>query len=267
MKKRIIPLLLVLLMAFCSAGLADALVTDDSGRYLDSAEISALTAQSREIYDTWGLRVMLKITYDTAGYARTYDGLRRCANDVFNASYYGEDGLIFLVRMADRYCVTVSKGKGEEIFSRRILDEVEEDILSYLSEGAYYSAFSAYLRDISSLMARYEKGERYYGENASGLKSGMDRVKEALPMILGFAAVVTALVMVIIRSTMKTAKKKSEATDYISNSVFTRSQDLYLYTTTTRTRVQSSSGSHGGGGGSGHFGGGGGGGSSSGHHF
>ncbi len=264
MKKRIIPLFLAVLLILCSSALGDQLVSGD--RYLSSREIADLTQQSGEIYDTYGLRVMLQITYDTAGYSRTYDGLRNCANDIFNRSCYGEDGLIFLVRMADRYCVTVSKGKGEEIFSRQILDEVEEDVLHYLSEGDYYGAFSAYLNDISSLMARYEKGERFYGSNTASLMTPAERVREYLPLILGFSALITVIVMLIIRSRMKTAQRKATASDYIAQSALTRKQDLYLYTTTTRTRIQSGSGS-GSRGGSGHFGGSHGGGSSSGHHF
>ena len=265
MKKCVLPLVLALLIALCGAALAEEeLVSDESGRYLSAAEIAELTRQSREIYDAWGLRVMLRITYDTKGYSRDYNGLRNCANDIFNRAYYGQDGMIFLVRMADRYCVTVTKKKGEEIFSRAILDEVEEDILHHLSDGEYYEAFSAYLKDIDSLLARHAKGESFYGGNAS-LKTPAQRVVAALPMTGLFSAVITALVMLIVRSRMKTAKKRQSASDYISDSALTRQQDLYLYTTTTRTRIQTSS--SGGGGGSGHFGGSSGGGSSSGHHF
>ena len=266
MKKYVLPLVLALLIALFGAALADGLVADDSGRYLSAAEITDLTLKSQEIYSTYGLRVMLRITDNTRGYSLDYNGLRNCANDIYNQTFSGQDGMIFLVRMADRYCVTVTKGKGEEIFSRAILDEVEEDILHYLSDGEYHSAFSAYLKDVDSLLARYEKGERYYGEHAASLKTAAQRVVEALPITGIFSAVVTALVMLIVRSRMKTAKKKHTASDYISDSALTRSQDLYLYTTTTRTRIQTSS-SSGGHGGSGHFGGSHGGGSSSGHHF
>ncbi len=263
-KAAVLMLTAVLLMLFCATAFGDALVTDDAGRYLSRSEIASLTEQSREIYDRYGLRVMLKITYSTPGYT-SEDSLRYYANTVFNNTYSGQDGLIFVVRMSDRYCRAVTKGRGEQIFSRAILDEVEEDVLPSLSRGDYYGAFSAYLKDISGLLARYEQGERFYGSGASGLKTRKEVLVEALPVIGGVSALVTAVVMGIIVSGMKNVKKQSGASDYITDTRLTRKQDLYLYTTTTRTRIQSSS--SGGGGGSGHFGGGGGGGSSSGHHF
>ncbi len=254
MKRYLAAVLTVLLLLSLSASsLASGLVTDAAGE-LTSSELSSLNAMAQEIGDKYGIIAMIRLVDSTPGYTqseteRGYYGLRQYAADYYDSLYPGEDGVIFAVRLSDRWYVSVTTARGEELLTTSRLDAAEDEAKSYLSAGMYYQAFRTYLEEIGAAL---EKST-----------NPMAALAELLPGAGIFSAVITALVMLLVRRSMKTARRKVEAGDYVTSARITRRQDLYLYTTTTRTRIQSSSGS--GGGRGGHFGGGGGGGHGSSH--
>ncbi len=254
---------LVLLLLCAATASARGLVTDETGS-LTSEEIAHLTGLAEGIGEKYGIVAMIRFVERTPGYQTGYYGLREYAADAYDSEHAGEDGVIFAVRLSDRWYVSVTTGRGEKILTTEALDAAEDDVQPLLKDEDYYEAFRKYLKDIDTLLERYEKGERF--GNKVSLQTPMERLMGMLLIIGVFSALNAVLVLLIVRRNMKTARKKNEAGDYVSQARLTRRQDIYLYTTTTRRKIESSSGSgsHGSGG---HFGGGGGHGSSHGGRF
>ncbi len=268
------------------------LVTDETGNMTDR-EIEALEETCREFGDKYGLVVMIRLVNRTPGYTQSdsdagYYGLRQYAADYYDARYSGEDGVIFTVRLSDRWYASVTTGRGERALPSYRLDPCEEAAQPYLKSGRYYDAFSAYLKKLDYYLDRYwdsssdpsgwepEKPSVYTGGGytARQPEDPMTRLVKTLPVIGIVSAAITAIVLLCVRHSMRTARKKDDAGNYISQARITGRQDLYLYTSQTRRKIETSSSSssgrsgHSGHGGGGHFSSGGGGhGSSHGGRF
>ena len=262
------------------------LVTDETGNLTDR-EIEALEETCREIGDRYGLVVMIRLVNRTPGYTQSdsdagYYGLRQYAADYYDARYSRKDGVIFTVRLSDRWYVSVTTGRGERALPSQRLDACEDAAQPYLKSGRYYDAFRAYLKKLDNYLDRYwdssadptgwepEKPSVYTGGGytARQPEDPMTRLMKTLPVIGIVSAAITGIVLLCVRHSMRTARKKDDAGNYISQARITARQDLYLYTSQTRRRIETSSSTSSGHGGGGHFSSGGGGhGSSHGGRF
>ena len=259
MKKKCGTLLILVLCLVCmQSAWAAVPVRDDTGRFLNSYQVAELTQQCADIYAAHGIQPMIRVT---SSLGEDLNRMRYYAADLYDNTYgNNSDGVIFLV--AGRSYISVTTGRGETILSRNVLNAMEDDTVDYLRDGDYAGAFSHYLSLLDNVLTRYENGERFNGNFS--VKTPIQRAVGILPFIAIAAAIITGLILLIVWSGMKTAKKKDTASEYAVGAELTRHSDVYLYTTTVRRRIQTSSGS----GGSGHFSSSGGGhGSSSGGHF
>ena len=261
------------------------LVTDDTGS-MTAGEIDALSRTCNDILERYGLTVMIRLVNRTPGYTQSdsdagYYGLRKYAADYYDERHRGKDGVIFAVRLSDRWYVSVTTGRGVRAMTTARLDACEDAAKPYLKSGRYYNAFDAYLKKLENYLDRYwdqssdptgwePERPSVYGGGYTARQAGdtMTALMGNIPIIVIISAVITAIVLLCVRRSMRTARKKDDAGNYISQARITGRQDLYLYTSQTRRRIQSSSGSSSGHGGGGHFSSGGGGhGSSHGGRF
>lgn len=214
----------------------------DYGQLLSSTERESLEKRLGDISREYGHDIIVYTADSLQGYSAGdfSEKIKREQNAGINGS-----GIIFLVAMDSRDYDLYAFGKMyDEIMIQYLLDELSEDVRSYLSQGRYYDAFCRYAD-------RCEEEIQNTGIN------GPNRKPSAAP-IIGFpAGIITGLITVLImKRQMKTTRTEAMANNYIKQGSFklTDSRDIFLYSSVHRTK-RSSSGSGGGRSGGGHSGG------------
>lgn len=142
--KKIRGLMLALLLLLgCFSTVAYA---ENSDRVVDNADL--LTDAEEASLEEQYTQIAEKYQYDIAVVTtNTLNGksAQDYADDYYydNGYGYGEsrDGLMLLVSMEDRDWHITTRGKGEENFSSRDIDDISGAFLSDLSAGNYYEAF------------------------------------------------------------------------------------------------------------------------------
>lgn len=224
--KRLFSLILCLLLISCiaqSAFAADRYVIDDSG-LLSSEERIHLETECLQFNNSTGMEIVC-LTVDSLN----GKSARVFADDYFD-EHYGNDGLLLLIALHDRQWYISTAGTACEVFSDAILMKMEDNIVPYLSAGDFSTAFASFIFDAS-----------YYATsaNTSGLS---DTLAIAVPV----GAVIAAIVVLIMRSTMNTKVAQRSAINYtVTNSYHLRNNlDLYLYSNISkRARPKENSGS------------------------
>lgn len=128
-----------------------------------------------------------------------------------------------------KYGEAVSAGMLRDRMTKTGNEALQKMLSPYFKEQNYYGAMNRYIDYIYSVSS-----DSYH----------LDKTKELFPIILIAAAVISAVIIGILKSQLKISAQKSGAADYkVSNSLnLTQNSDIYLYTTTTKTKIQSSSG-------------------------
>lgn len=170
------------------------------------------------------------------------------ADQVIEAFYdeygYGlgpnRDGVVLLLSMAERDYRILSNGFAADAITMSDIDEIGDEIVSDLSDGAYMDAFMEFV----DLCAYEIDGER----NGFPFPWGI-----SLTVSLAAGFIVAFVATGIMRSKLKSVYGKAGAREYArpGSMQLTHSGDLFLYRTLDRRPIpkESSSGSRGGGGG------------------
>ena len=240
MKKWISVLLcLVLLMMLPLAASAAQNYVVDEGALLTPEEAAELDARCRQFYSDCGMEIAVVTVNGLEGKtAMAY------ADDYFDA-HYGENGILLLIAMADREWHISTCGSAIQAFTDGDLKKMEEGFLYFLQNGHYATAFHQFLS---------------VAEDLREVDEGMD-TGTALAISLGGGAIISLIVLLIMRSGMTTKRPQRSAGNYeVAGSYNLRKcQDLFLYSRTTKqekpqenkstTHTSSSGRSHGGRGG------------------
>lgn len=221
----------------------------DEGFIRDEAELLSTFSQAT----LEGQAANLAETYGCGVYVLTVDTMDGATSREFAKEYYldhdlgvgeGNNGILFMVAMDTRDYVTVTYGLasateggygiGIQAFTDDGIAALEDEVVSYLSDGDYDGAFSAYL-DIC------EEYLNYYDENGEGMApadSGSLLLKLAIVILVPL--LIALGVCLVFVSQMKTARIATEAGNYIADDSFalTAHQDRYTHTTKTRTKIE-----------------------------
>lgn len=224
--KRLLSLIICLLLIsgiLQSASAADRYVIDDSG-LLSSEERIHLETECLQFNNSTGMEIVC-LTVDSLN----GKSAQSFADDYFD-EHYGRNGLLFLIALYDRQWHISTAGTACEVFSDAVLMKMEDNIIPYLSEGDFSTAFISFIFDAS-----------YYAtkEHSSGIGN-------TLTIAVPVGAVIAAIVLLIMRGTMNTKVAQRSAVNYtVTNSYHLRKNlDLYLYSNVSkRARPKENSGS------------------------
>jgi len=272
MLKKLTSLVLAVLLLSClilpAGAWTNHFIVDDAG-LLDSGETADLEQRAASLSENYGIDIVI-LTVDSLGgvSAQVY------ADDYYDANGYGEDGLLFLLAMAEREWYISTCGSIINALTDYGIQQLGEGILPYLSSGYWYEGFGAFLEHLPYYLDAYASGapvdgyadysgDYYHGQQDAVVYHSREyQPNFLLSVLIGLAA--GGITVLVMRSTMNTKRSQRGASVYLKDGSWKlhTHHDIYLYSNVTKTRrqqntsgggssVHRSSGgrSHGGGGG------------------
>ena len=235
---------LSLCMAPCAYATSGTYVFDEYG-VLSSSEFDSLESHAAKLASDYDQGVYLLITDTMGSYNPSPDERNEFARDYYVDNDLGvgpnKDGIIFVIAVDSRDYVTVKKQGANDPFSDSAVDALEEKVTEYLGDNDWYGGSKAYYDIVDEQLAYYAAtGEQWTESNPLSL------VLKILAM-LGIPAAAAGVIVGGQKSAMKTAKEKTEASDYLdpSSLKLTVSNDQFVNTTlavTSRSEEKSGGG-------------------------
>ena len=242
MKNKVTYILLAVCM-ICAAILPiDAadywLVFDDADLLTDAEEIE-LDAKYDEISNRHKMEVVVAM-FETIGYYSPME----YADDFYDYNGYGyganNDGLVLIVVMdtSDWYISTC--GEAITAFTDAGIDYIGEQIVPYLSDGDYYTAFDKFADLCDEFMTQAETGDPYDIHN---LPKGPFSAGQAVLISIVVGIIIAFIYTGKLKGQLKTVRKNNEASNYVKDGGVnvTTATDLFLYRTVNRTERESNS--------------------------
>lgn len=266
MKRKILSLILCLLLL--SAFVLHVSASGYLPMVIDSAEL--LSGQER--IDLEGRAEALRTQYEMDVVILTVDSLegktaQDYADDYYDDNGYGYgseySGILFLLAMEEREWYISTCGEAISVFTDYGIQQLGDVALPYLSDGAYYDAFSIYLDSLPAYFDAYGSGrpvegyadysgDYYHGDRETVVYSDNPRPGGITPIVTSVVmGLVAALVTVLIMcGAMNTKRKQHSAGDYLKPGSYHLycKHDMFLYSNVSKVRRQENNGGgHGGG--------------------
>lgn len=231
----------------------------DYQNYLDSYEQAELEQRLIALKNKYQLDVVIVFSDYLRG-----KSAEAAADDYFDYAGYGADGILFLVSKEDRKWHISTSGRGIDIFTDYGLEQLENEILPYLSQDDFYKAFDTFIYHVEDYIMEYQRDEAYdYGNKINNPKQASQELMKNMAIALVSGLVFSGIVCAALASTLRSVRRKASASDYLKNGSLDiqHSHDMFMYSNTTRrakpknnsgsrTHFGSSGRSHGGRGGS-----------------
>jgi len=199
----------------------------DTASLLTAEQVSKLEAKTAQIKETYDFDVVIVAVPDLSGKTpQTY------SMDFYIDNGYNENGIIFLVSMADRDWDISTFNYGLSVFTEEYgLDYVSNNVLPALSEGNYNKSFSKFLNYADAFLLEAKSGTPYSTDNTF-----LEKNTIMLFSIIG-AFVIAIVVIVFMASHMNTKKPKDLVHEYVNKESIheTERSDMFLYRTVTKT--------------------------------
>ena len=242
MKKRVWTALIALLLLLCLTHPALAyssrtldLVADAAG-LLSESEAAYLNAEAERLSEAYACEVIIVTVDSLDGYY-----VQDFSEGVFETYQYGYGAdrscIMLLLSFYDREYDILAHGYGNTVFTDARKDIMVEHVVPYLSEDNWYGAFDMYLKVCEDFLYANANGLEHGEYDAPGSPAG----NILLTLIL--SAIPAALVVLSMRSKMKTAVRQSNATAYIADNGVNISyrDDRYIRSNVRRVAKSSSS--------------------------
>ena len=235
-----------LLIAPAPAGepLPFTLVMDEADLLSDSEE-AALLAQLEDISARCGRDVTV-VTVDSMG---GYTDPEAFCDYYFETHDYNENTVMLMLAMASRDYRLSVYGNCLSVFPAQQRETICTEIVPYLSDGDYYTAFSRFAADCDEYTEYYDtEGEVYEPPLALYW----------IFICFGIGLAIGLVVTLFMKSKLKSVHFQSSAADYVRAGSFdlTHSHERFLYSHVDRTAKPKDNGGSGGVSSSGHSSGG-----------
>lgn len=264
MKKLISSLLVILLIlsvsVFACADEADLPRVIDDADLLSDSEEDALNRQILSLWSELELDIVIVTTYGTGS-----KNVQEYADDLYDGYGYGygadDSGILLLLDMEYREWYMTTCGDAIYIFTDYALEELGQQILPYLADGDYSSAFSHWIDALPYYVDCFREGspvdgyvqpddyDSQYGDEIYYYEENVGFRMNGFPSALISGLIVAAAAVLIMRSSMNTVKLQKGAVDYMKSGSFHLRQrsDTFLYSRVSRVARPKNNTSGGGG--------------------
>ncbi len=235
----------------------------DDADLLTDYEEEELLMQIEQINSDNNISVVIHTTFDTDGKeVYTY------ADDFYDNGGYLDDGLIFVISMAERDYYTSTAGYLVDSLTAYDLEIICEDVVPCLSNGDYYKAFSQYLSQLELFLNGelhdddfvfagdyypddelnydydYDYNDEYYYSGNSSSSNSKLFFREVVLVII--AVIVAVIITSVLKSKMNTAVKKHDADDYVVQGSFNLAvqRDAFIGSTVTKRPLPKNNNNH-----------------------
>ena len=241
MKKRVVSIIFAIFLVSLSVlpAFAESEGASTYGRLVDNAKLLSEDeySQLKEHIDT----VSEKYTFDVVIVTEKSIGDKtptEYADDFFDYNGYGEgdnhDGILFLLDMENRKWAISTTGAGIPYFTDYGQEKIMDDVKPYLSDGEYYDAFDTFVTMCDDYINTAITDEPYDVNN---------QPKTIIPIYyiifggVGIGALVGFIVVLIMKSKLKTVRMQPLASNYVKSGSFnvTEHSDLFLYRNISKT--------------------------------
>lgn len=230
MKRKLISMLFV--VALCLSGVVSAFAASNADIYdeadlLGVQEETQLAEKLSKISEEFDAQIVVMTVSSTGG---NIDAYIEEKYDSMNVGYgANRDGVLLLVCMNEREYRILSNGYAGEAIGPSQIDDIGDEIVSSLSDGAYADAFTNYADQCAYYLDGYLNGFPFnVGKNL------------IVALIVGIVAgIVTAFVL---KKQLQSVRQQKQANVYIKNGSMkiTTSRDLFLYRKVSRTKKDTS---------------------------
>lgn len=252
--KRLISLFFALFLIPCllltAAAVSPPPVTDKE-QLLSEAEENALISAIGQIKTDCSIDVMIVTT-------ESYNGksAQDYADDWYDTTGGGDDGVLFLLSLAQREWYISTCGKMIYVLTDYGIQHLGEEAASYFGSGDYYGGFVRFLELLPEYLDAYEKGApvdghadysgSYYHGDAEETVYYESSPNFFVSLVIGL--VVAAIAILVMKSAMNTKRAQRGASVYVKQGSFHLKlhQDLFLYSNVSKTRRQQNTSSGGG---------------------
>ena len=257
MKKKMTVLLVCMLLlsalVFPVSAETGSYVTDQAGLLLPE-EIASLEEKAAALSADYGIDAVILTVNSLGGQtAQNY------ADDYYDNSGYGDDGVLFLLAMAEREWYISTSGSMIYTLTDYGIQQVGKQVVACFAEGYWYTGLHEFLDQLPYYLDAYESGAPidgyadYSGDYYHGDQEDVVYYeKKTSPnffysLFAGLAA--AGISLGVMRASMNTKRSQRNAGAYLEEGSWNLYQhrDLFLYSNITKTRRQQSNSGGGGG--------------------
>lgn len=220
MKKKLFVFLPVICMLFSVLPVFGAEVAEqrvfDYADLLSEAEEREMKLWVEEMQENWGLDLAYLTTNDTEG-----KSVQEYGADFYIEHDLGfgkdKDGVIFVLDMGSREGQIITCGKAIDLYTDYYIDQMWDNMVSFLSDGDYYNAFFSLYTDMHELAGDYEK----YQTDPDSFLSDYSKTQKTKGLLTSaaiagvFALVIASLAVSSMRKSCKNGKPYTDGRAYL----------------------------------------------------
>lgn len=226
----------------------------DKAALLSSEEVSVLEEKATQLADRYSIHAVI-LTIDSLNGSRAQD----YADDYYDQAGYGDDGVLFLLSMAEREWYISTCGKSIYALTDYGIQQIGESVLPFLADGLWFDGFEHFLDSLPVYLDALESGTPidgqadYSGDYYHGDQEEIVYYEEEFtpwfPFSLLCGIVVAGVALLIMRLGMNTKRARRCASEYMIDNSWnlTQHSDIFLYSNVTKTKKQEPSQNKGGG--------------------
>jgi len=236
--------LILSLLVLPVSGQSLSYISDEAGLLLTD-ELAALEEIAADIASSYNIDPVILTVDSLYG-----ESAQNYADNYYDNNGYREDGILFLLSMAEREWYISTSGTVMYALTDYGIQQLGNEILPYLSDGYWFDGFHHFLTALPAYLDAYHNGtpidgyadysgDYYHGQQEEVLYyDEMSSPNFFYSLFAGLAA--AGISILLMRSSMNTKRAQRSACGYMEEGSWNLYQhkDLFLYSNVTKTRRQ-----------------------------